>query len=379
MAEEPDAWRRQWPPLTYWVQVTVAVVLTFAVLVAARSVGNIIVLVIIAVVLAVGLEPAVTFLGRWRIKRGMATTIIFLAIVLFVILFAILLFPPLIRQIREFAAAVPGYIDTLDRRQDWIGRLARQYDVSDKIQGFIKTLPSRVGSSFSTILGLAGTIVGRVFEALTVGILTIYFMLSMPRLRRTAALLVAPPRREQAERVIEESLLKIGGYVSGNLITSAVCGTLTIIALVIIGVPYAVPLGMWAGVADLIPQVGSYLGAIPAVLVGLFSGPVEGVAVLLYFIAYQQFENYLLVPRVMSKAIDLSPAAVIISTLIGASLLGFAGALLALPVAATVKVVIGDLWMKDRLAANDAPGRRLPSEKADPRPTTSKGKGGAGL
>jgi predicted PurR-regulated permease PerM len=379
MADEPDAWRRQWPPLTYWVQVTVAVVLTFAVLVAARSVGNIIVLVIIAVVLAVGLEPAITFLGRWRIKRGMATTIIFLAIVLFVILFAILLFPPLIRQVREFAAAVPGYIDKLDRRQDWIGRLARQYDVSDKIQGFIKTLPSRVGSSFSTILGLAGTIVGRVFEALTVGILTIYFMLSMPRLRRTAALLVAPPRREQAERVIEESLLKIGGYVSGNLITSGVCGTLTIIALVIIGVPYAVPLGMWAGVADLIPQVGSYLGAIPAVLVGFFSGPVEGVAVLLYFIAYQQFENYLLVPRVMSKAIDLSPAAVIISTLIGASLLGFAGALLALPVAATVKVVIGDLWMKDRLAANEAPGSRPPSENAEPPSTASKGKGGAGL
>jgi predicted PurR-regulated permease PerM len=370
MAGEPDTWRRQWPPITYWVQITVAVVLTVAVLLAARSVGNIIVLVIIALVLAIGLEPAIAFLGRWRIKRGAATAIIFLTIVLFVALFAILLFPPLIRQIREFADAVPGYIDKLDRRQDWLGRIARQFNVSDKIQGFLRTLPSRVGSSFGTILGLAGTIVGRVFEALTVGILTIYFMLSMPRLRRTATLVVSPPRREQAGRLIEESLEKIGGYVSGNLITSAVCGTLTILALVVIGVPYAVPLGMWAGVADLIPQVGSYLGAIPAVLIGLFAGPVEGVAVFLYFIAYQQFENYVLVPRVMSKAIDLSPAAVIISTLIGASLLGFAGALLALPAAATLKVVIGDVWMKDRLRESDGPASGRPPKRAGPPPAT---------
>jgi predicted PurR-regulated permease PerM len=379
MAQEPDTWRGQWPPITYWIQVTVAVVLTVAVLLAARTVGNIIVLVVIALVLAVGLEPAITLLGRWRIKRGVATTIIFVAILLFVVLFAILLFPPLIRQIREFANAVPGYIDKLDRRQDWIGRLARQYHVSDKIQEFLKTLPSRVGSSFGTILGLAGTIAGRVFQTLTVGILTIYFMLSMPRLRRTAALLVAPPRREQAERVIGESLQKIGGYVSGNLITSAVCGTLTIIALMIIGVPYAVPLGMWAGVADLIPQVGSYLGAIPAVLVGLFAGPVEGVAVLAYFVAYQQFENYLLVPKVMAKAIDLSPAAVIISTLIGASLLGFAGALLALPAAATVKVVIGELWMNDRRREVEAPTSESRPKTGDPPAKPSKGKGGAGL
>jgi predicted PurR-regulated permease PerM len=145
--------------------------------------------------------------------------------------------------------------------------------------------------------------------------------------------------------VIDDSVVKIGGYVSGNLATSAACGVLTIVALLVIRVPYAVPLGMWAGVADLIPQVGSYLGAIPAVLVALTKGPAYGIAAGLYFIAYQQFENYLLAPRIYQNSIDLSPAAVVVSTLVGGSLAGFAGALLALPVAATIKVVVHDVML----------------------------------
>ncbi len=153
-----------------------------------------------------------------------------------------------------------------------------------------------------------------------------------------------------------------GECVSGNLATSAVCGVFTIVALLVIRVPYAVPLGMWAGVADLIPQVGSYLGAIPAVLVGLIKGPAYGIATVLYFIAYQQFENYVLAPRIYQNAID-SPAAVIVSTLIGGSLAGFAGALLALPVAATIKVVTHDVMFADPGTAggeaSDVTGRTM--------------------
>jgi predicted PurR-regulated permease PerM len=119
-------------------------------------------------------------------------------------------------------------------------------------------------------------------------------------------------------------------------------------ALLILGVPFAVPLAMWAGLADLIPAVGSYLGAVPAIIVAFFVSPVRGLITLAYFIGYQQFENYVLVPKVMQNTVNLSPAAVIVSTLIGGSLFGFAGALLALPVAATVKVVITETWLRDR-------------------------------
>ena len=133
------------------------------------------------------------------------------------------------------------------------------------------------------------------------------------------------------------------------------CGAATVVALLALRVDYAVPLGLWAGVADLIPQVGAYLGALPAVLVALTKGPVWGLATVLYFIAYQQFENYVLAPRVYKSSIDLSPAAVILSTLAGGILAGFAGALLALPIAATIKVIAIDVVLASRSSQPDDP------------------------
>ena len=133
------------------------------------------------------------------------------------------------------------------------------------------------------------------------------------------------------------------------------------VALLALRIDYAIPLGLWAGVADLIPQVGAYIGALPAVLVALTEGPAYGVATILFFIAYQQFENYLLAPRVYKSSIALSPAAVIISTLAGGILAGFAGALLALPIAATIKVIAVDVVLASRSnpppedPANDGP------------------------
>jgi predicted PurR-regulated permease PerM len=142
------------------------------------------------------------------------------------------------------------------------------------------------------------------------------------------------------------------------------------VALLVLQVPFAVPLGMWAGVADLIPMVGAYLGAAPAVVIGLINSPVQGIVVLAYFVVYQQFENYVLAPRVMRQAVDLSPAAVIISTLVGGSLLGFAGALLALPIAATLKVVLTEVWLRPReqAAGAEAP-LALPPGPTAARPT----------
>jgi predicted PurR-regulated permease PerM len=134
-----------------------------------------------------------------------------------------------------------------------------------------------------------------------------------------------------------------------------VCAAATVVALLALRVDYAVPLGLWAGVADLIPQVGAYLGALPAVLVALTEGSARGVATVLFFIAYQQFENYVLAPRVYKSSIDLSPAAVILSTLAGGILAGFAGALLALPIAATIKVIAVDVVLASRSNPPDDP------------------------
>ena len=340
---------RAWPPLTYWIRVTIAVALTVTVLSAVRSVSSILVLILIAAVLAIGLDPAVRFLMRrfhFR-KRGGAVTIIFLAALLLISLFILLVGPPLVRQISAFASDIPALVPKLARRNDWLGTLVA--DHQEQIQSFIASLPERVASSFGTILGFTGKIGGLIFSILTVAVLTVFFMLSLPAIRRSASLLFAPERRGLALTIIDKCMARIGGYVSGNLATSGICAVATGIALAALGVPFAIPLALWAGIADLIPTVGAYLGAIPAILVGFSNSPLVGLLVLAYFVVYQQVENYVVVPRVMRNAVELSSAAVLIATLVGASLAGFAGALLALPVAATVKVLITDVWYAGRV------------------------------
>jgi predicted PurR-regulated permease PerM len=344
----PDEWRRRWPPVRYWVEAAIGVALALSVLAAAERVRNIVVMVVIALVIAVGLDPAVLQLQRLRMRRGVAVAVIFFGVLLFVAGFFALLGPPLVRQIGDLAGQVPNYVNGLGKRHDAIGRYVNEHDVAGSVHAFVADLPAKIASSFDTVLGVAGRVGSMIFNLITVATLSIYFLASLPSMRRSATLLFPAAQRKRSERVLDQSISKIGGYVSGNLITSAVCAVFAMVALLIIRVPFAVPLGMWAGVADLIPQVGAYLGAAPAVIIGLINSPVQGIVVLVYFVVYQQFENSILAPRVMRQAVDLSPAAVIISTLVGGSLLGFAGALLALPIAATLKVVLTEVWLHPR-------------------------------
>ena len=344
--------RREWPSLGYWVRAAAVVGVTLYVLQLLRSVLNILILVAIAAVLAIGLDPAIRRLER-RMRRPAAVALVFVGIAIFIIVFALLVMPSLVGQVGGLADDVPRYARDLAQRDDAVGRFVRTQNVTQNVRNFVADLPATISQSFTTILGIAGRVTGTLFNAVTVAILTIYFSVSLPQLRRTWALLFAPERRQRAELVIEESVRRIGGYVSGNLVTSIICGVVSTIALLALGVQFAVPLGLWAGLADLVPAVGAYLGAIPAVVVGFFESPVTGLSVLVYFVVYQQVENYYIVPKVMQGAVNLSPAAVIVATLIGGSLFGFAGALLALPVAATIKVVLHDLWLYERLEQGD--------------------------
>ena len=215
-------------------------------------------------------------------------------------------------------------------------------------------LPSLASASFSTVLGITRSVGSIIFNLLTVFILTVYFLLSLPRTERLTEALFVGPNRERDVRVFQQSVERIGGYVSGNIGVSIIAGIASFIALVLIGVPFAAALAMWVAIADLIPTVGATLGALAAVIVAAFAGWGQVIITVIYFVVYQQVENYVIVPRVMKKAVDLSPAMVIVSVLIGGSLAGFAGALLALPVAAALKVVIQDIWMAGRIV--------LPSE-----------------
>ncbi len=344
--------------MSYWARWTLTVAAVSAVLAALWSVLNIMVLVLMAAVLAIGLDPAVRAMERRGQSRGRAVTLIFLGALAVVILFASLVIPRLVSQVGELADNIPGAVDDIATRDDAIGRYVRENDVAEKLQKFVKDLPGKITNSFGTIVGVAGKVGSVIFNIVTVAILTIYFMLSLPRMRRTAAIAFAPGTRERAEDVMDQAISRIGGYVAGILTTASIAGTsalvfFTILGLLGLGIPFAVPLAVFSGLLGLIPAVGAYIGAAPAVIVGFFQSPATGIVILVYFIVYQQIENYVIQPRIMKNAVNLSPAAVIISTLVFGSLAGFAGAVLALPAAATIKVIIVELFLRDRVAEGD--------------------------
>ena len=357
---EPHAeeWRRRWPPMAYWVRVVLTVAAVAALLWVLWSVFNIVVLIAMAAVLAIGLDPAVRFFERRGESRGRAVALISLSVVALVVLFAWLVIPRVVTQIGELADDIPTYIERLEARDDAIGRYVRENDVSQRLEDFVAELPERITGSFGTIVGVAGQVGAAIFSLITVAILTIYFMASLPRMRRTAAVVFAPGTRERAEDVIEKAMDRIGGYVGGILVTASIAGIsallfFSILGLIGLGIPFAFPLAVFAALAGLIPAVGAYIGAAPAVAVGFFQRPLTGILILAYFIVYQQIENYAIQPRIMKDAVNLSPAAAVISVLVFGSLGGFAGSLLALPAAATIKVIFVEVFLRDRVAEGD--------------------------
>jgi predicted PurR-regulated permease PerM len=344
--------------MSYWARVVLTIAAVSTILLALWSVINIVILVLMAAVLAIGLDPAVRFIERRGRSRGRAVGLIFIAALGVAVLFALLVTPPLVAQVGDLADGIPGYAAELAERDDAIGRYVRDNDVADRLQKFVEDLPRTVTRSFGTIVGVAGRVGSVIFNLVTVAILTIYFMLALPRMRRTAAIWFAPQSRDRAEDVMDQAISRIGGYVAGILTTASIAGSsallfFTILGVLGVGIPFAVPLAVFSGVAGLIPAVGAYIGAAPAVIVGFFQSVPTGIIVLVYFIVYQQVENYAIQPRIMKNAVNLSPTAVIIATLVLGSLGGFAGAVLALPVAAIFKVIIVEVYLRDRVAEGD--------------------------
>ncbi len=326
------------PSTGYWARVTLTIAGVLVILAAAWSVRNILLLVIVAVVLAVGLDPQVRWLQRRRLSRGWAVTTILLLSVAFLGLFAWLVIPQAIGQVHELART--DYLDRLQHATGFLGTLEVKYHLAERLREASAKLPDLAIGKLPTITAGVGSIL---FNVLTVTVLAIYFLLGLERGRTAAEALASGPHADRNLRMLDESLERIGGYLSGNIFISILAGTLAFIVLEILGVPFAAALGVWVAIADLIPGVGAMLGAVVCVIVALFSSVGDGIAVAIYFIVYQRVENYLILPRVMTKAIDLSAPAVIITLLIGSSLAGLAGALIALPVAAALKVVVHEL------------------------------------
>ena len=304
--------------------------------------------VLIALFIAVSLDPAVRMLTRRGMRRGLAVLVIFLVTGGLVTAFLVSVIPAMIHQFQALVHDFPGYFASLQERSARFRLLSDRFHLTSKIQGLIADLPGRLGSG---LLGYTRRLFGALASALTVAVLAVYFMTDLPRLRHGLRKLFPKAHRARFGRIADVMVDKVGDYMIGNLLISLAAGLASFAVFAALGVPFAVPLAFVVAVCDLIPMIGATLGAVICVLAALLTTEVwpTTVIVAIFFVAYQQLENYLIAPRILRHTVSMSAAAVLLAALIGGTILGLVGALMAIPIAAALKVVLAE-----RLHARDA-------------------------
>jgi predicted PurR-regulated permease PerM len=329
------------------------------------SVRAVLIRVLVAMFIAVSLDPAVRLLTRRGLRRGWAVTLIFVLFLVATAGFLLSVIPPLVTQFRALLDDLPGYLTTLQRRSGQFRELNDRFDLSSRLQGVIGGLPAQLGSG---VLGVTGRVFGALFSTLTVLVFTIYFMADLPRLEHGLVYLFPAERRERAGQVVDLVVDKVGGYMIGNIIISIIAGLASYAAFRVLGMPFALPLAFLVGVFDMIPQIGATLGAVVVVLVALFTTELWPTTVLVaaFFVAYQQLENYLIAPRVLRTTVELGAAAVLLAGLIGATVLGLVGALMAIPIAAAFNVLLNQRLAAREAAATLVGGAAQPSPPGAP-------------
>ncbi|MEU1726521.1 AI-2E family transporter [Nonomuraea sp. NPDC005692] len=300
--------------------------------------ASMLLLIVVSLFLAVGLDPAVRWLEEHGLPRWAAITAVFAAVIVLFAGFAMAIVPALSEQAGQFAEQLPSYIQQLQNNPQ-IRDLDQRYQLLERLQAYL-TSGDLGRQVFGGLLGIASIVVSAVFSTLTVLILTLYFLGALRSITRTGYRLIPRSRRDRARLLGDEILNRVGGYVAGNLIISLIAGVTTFVFLSIAGVPYALALAIIVALTDLIPLIGAFIGAGIATLVALFASLPVAIATLIFFIVYQQIENYLIAPKVMKSSVDVPAAATIVAALIGGALLGVVGALLAIPVAAAIQVIV---------------------------------------
>jgi predicted PurR-regulated permease PerM len=321
------------------------VLATAAILLLAWEVRRVLTWIVVAALLAVVLGPVVDLVERrLHLRRSLATLLVFLLVVLAFAGILAAFIRPLVKEGGQFADRAPAYVDQARSGRGPVGALIKRYKLDQYVQrnqARLRELGSRITTPALTVLrSVASTVVALV----TVFVLVFLMVLQGPKL--LGAWLEALPdrRRERVRRVAADCSRAVVGYMTGNLVISVIAGLLTYVVLWIMGVPYKGVVALFVGFADLIPLVGATLGAVVAIVVAALHSLPAAIVVLVFFILYQQFENHVLQPVIMSRTVELSALSVLVSILLGVELLGFLGALLAIPVAGIVNVIARDLY-----------------------------------
>ena len=302
--------------------------------------------VLISLFLALALNPAVEALQRRGLQRRVAAVAtIYLFALGLVILVTALLTPTIVNQVTDLADAAPGYVRDFSHGRGPLGSLERKYHVSDHVRDAIGG-----NGGAGTALSIGRGIVTGIAGVVTIVFMTLFMLLEGPAWTERIYGLVPAHSQERWRAVGYDIYRTIGGYVSGNLLISLIAGVSATLMLLVLGVPYALALGVVVGVLDLVPLAGATLAAIIVAIVAFVHSTTAGIVVVAFFIVYQQLENHFLQPLVYGRTVQLSPLAVLISVLVGAEVAGVLGALMAIPIAGTIQVLLRD-WRKHRPTA----------------------------
>ncbi len=304
---------------------------------------SVLIIIGLAAFIAAGLDPVVGWLVRHRIPRWAAVVIVILSALAVAAGFLAAAIPPLDSEGTAFAHQIPHYMHSLQDRNSDLGKLNVKYHIQQRLSTL---LTSGGGSLVGGVLGAGELVVSTVSFILAVLVLSIYFLIGLPRIKVFAYQLVPHSRRPRVILIGDEILAKVGGFVLGNFITSVIAGLGTYFWLLAWGVPYPILLALFVAFLDLIPVIGSTVGGAVVSLVALTVSLPVAVGTLAFYIGYRLAEDYLIVPRVMGRTVQVPAILSLIAVLIGGVLLGIVGALVAIPVAAAIRLLLHEVAIR---------------------------------
>ena len=314
--------------------------LAYGVFLGLRNAASILVLIFVALFLAIGLNPAVSRLRAWGMPRGAAVATVALVLLLLLCGGLFALVPPLVTQSGELINNAPDYLRALQRNRT-ISDLIERYDLVERVQGAVNA--GTVTNALGGVVGGARLLFGTIFNVLTVLVLTIYFMAAFDRIKGHVYELVPASRRDRVRLLGDEILAKVGAYMVGAVAIAVVAGLSTWVFAMIVGLAYPFALAVAVAIFDLIPQIGATLGAVIVTIVGFATSLTAGIACAVFFIVYQQLENYLIYPTVMRRSVKVSDVAAVVAALVGVGLFGVIGALVAIPMVAAVQLIVREV------------------------------------
>lgn len=331
----------RWIPRLIWVIVAVIVGM-FTVYHMVIRLRGLIIILLISLFLSIAMEPGVNYLARRGWRRGLATWAMFLAVVLSLGLLIGLMVPLIISQISLLIERLPEYVE---QAYDFFERVG--FDVSgqrltDAVSGLDSDLGGFANDVAGSLFGAGQVLLSTLIQLLTIGLFTFYMAAQGPRMRRAVCSLLPPARQEQVLHAWDIAVDKTGGYFYSRALLAGVGSVMAWLVFSIVGIPFPLALAVWMGVlSQFVPVVGTYIGGALPLVIALLESPGSAIAVAIYIGAYQQVENYVLAPRITAKTMAIHPAVAFGAAIAGGTLLGVPGALMALPVAATVQAFVG--------------------------------------